>query len=119
MAERAEDDVLYADKQVVISRTDAPAGLSACGAIDVFNADAFAQILAAGLDGEGDLSIDLHSLEFCDVSGIRALVTAAKGLNDGRRMVVHGLPAQLRNVMTLVGWSDLPGLVIHDGDKTC
>lgn len=109
---------MYADKQLVISRTDAPPGLSACGAIDVFNVDAFAQILAASLEGKGDLSIDLHRLEFCDVSGIRALVSAAKHVNDGRRMVVHGLPASLRNVMKLVGWSDLPGLVIHDADKT-
>jgi anti-anti-sigma factor len=119
MAEWAEDGVLYADKQLVISRTDGPAGLSACGAIDVFNVDAFAQILAASLEKEGDLSLDLRSLEFCDVSGIRALVSVASGVNDGRRLVVHGLPAQLRNVLTLVGWSDVPGLVIHDADKTC
>ena len=118
MAEWAADDVVYVDKQLVITSTEAPAGLSACGAIDVFNVDAFAQVLAASLAGGGDLNIDLHRLEFCDVSGIRALVSAARGVDDGRRLIVRGLPAGLRSVMTLVGWSDLPGLVIDDEEQT-
>ena len=65
----------------------------------------------------GDLRVDLRDLEFCDVSGIRALVSAAKDLHQGRRLVLTGLPAQLRNVMTLVGWNDLPGMVINDSDE--
>jgi anti-anti-sigma factor len=117
MAQKAEDDLLYSDKQLVISRTRAPWGLSASGAIDVFNVDAFAQSLGKCLPGQGDLSVDLHSLEFCDLSGIRALVSAAKGLHEGRRMVLTGLSPQLRNVMTLVGWNDLPGLVIADSGE--
>ena len=78
----------------------------------------FAQALIACLEGDGDLNVDLHHLEFCDVSGIRALVSAAKDVPQGRRLVLTGLPLQLRNVMTLVGWNDLPGLVFHDADET-
>jgi anti-anti-sigma factor len=117
MAQRAEDDLLYADKQLVIRRTYAPSGLSVSGAIDVFNVDAFAQTLGTCLEGQGDLNVNLHYLEFCDVSGIRALVSAAKEVHQGRRLVLAGLPLQLRNVMTLVGWNDLPGLVIDDSDE--
>jgi anti-anti-sigma factor len=116
MAQRAEDDLLYADKQLAIRRTLAPLGLSVSGAIDIFNVDAFALALGTCLQGEGDLNVDLHYLEFCDVSGIRALVSAAKEVQPGRRLVVTGLPPQLRNVMTMVGWNDLPGLVIDDPD---
>lgn len=118
-AEWSEEDVLYADKQLVVRRTFAPAGLSVTGAIDAFNVDAFAETLDMSLVGEGDLKIDLRYLEFCDVSGIRALVSAAKVVNEGRRLVLHGLPEQLRTAMTLVGWNDLPGLVIADADETC
>ena len=117
MAQRADEDLLYADKQLVIRRTFAPEGLSVSGSIDVFNVDAFAETLAGCLPGEGDLKVDLHYLEFCDVSGIRALVSAARGTGEGRRMVLEGLPSQLRNVMALVGWSDLPGLAVMDPDE--
>ena len=118
MAQRDDsEDLLYVDKQLVIRRTYTPAGLSVSGAIDVFNVDAFAQTLAGSLTGMGDLEIDLHNLEFCDVSGIRALVSAARGGQRGRRLVLLGLPQQLRTVMKLVGWNDLPDLVIADADE--
>ena len=117
MAQRADDDLLYSDKQLVIRRTYAPSGLSVSGAIDVFNVDAFAEMLVSCLQGPGDLRVDLHYLEFCDVSGIRALVSAAKEVQQGRRLVLIGLPNQLRKVMTLVGWNDLPGMVISEPDE--
>ena len=111
MAERAEDFV-YIDKQLVIRRT--PHGLSISGVIDNYNVDSFSRSFSALLDGNGDINVDLSELEFCDVSGIRSLVRAAQRLDDGRRLVLHGLPQQLRTVMTLVGWTDMPGLVIGE-----
>lgn len=105
---------MYADKQLVIRRTYAPVGLSFTGAIDFFNVDSVARSLNSVLGGEGDLHIDLSQLEFCDVSGIRALVTAAESVGSRRRLVLHGLPPQLRTVMTVVGWTDMPGLVIDE-----
>jgi anti-anti-sigma factor len=118
MAQRSDEDLLYADKHLVIRRTYAPMGLSVSGSIDVSNVDAFAETVAGCLDGAGDLKVDLHYLEFCDVSGIRALVSAARGAGEGRRMVLEGLPDQLRSVMALVGWSELPGLVLADPDES-
>jgi anti-anti-sigma regulatory factor len=114
VAVRAEedDDLLYSDKQLVIRRTTTPDGLLITGVIDLFNIDSFARTLSASVAGEGDLHIDLSRLEFCDVSGIRALVSAAERVAGRRRLVLHGLPPQLRTVMTVVGWADLPGLVI-------
>jgi anti-anti-sigma factor len=111
VAERAEDYV-YIDKQLVIRRT--AAGLSISGVIDSYNVHSFSRSLNASLNGEGDVNIELGELEFCDVSGIRALVGAAECLESGRRLVLHGLPRQLRTVMALVGWADMPGLVIGE-----
>jgi anti-anti-sigma regulatory factor len=113
-AEWAEEDVLYADKQLVIRRTSSPDGLSVAGVIDAFNVDAFVRSLNSSLDGEGDLRVDLNLLEFSDLSGIKALVSTAEGIDGGRRLVLHGLPQELRTVMTLVGWTDLPGLAIAE-----
>ena len=115
MAIRAEDDdPLYADKQLVIRRISTPEGLRITGVIDLFNVDSFARTLNASLSGEGDLHIDLTRLEFCDVSGIRVLVSAAERVEGRRRLFLHGLPPQLRTVMAVVGWTDLPGLVIDE-----
>jgi anti-anti-sigma factor len=114
VAERIEVDHVYSDKQLVITRTSEPEGLRISGVIDNYNVDSFARSLNASLEGEGDLRIDLSELEFCDVSGIRVLVAAAERLNGGRRLVLHGLPAQLQTVMAAVGWTNLPGLVIGD-----
>jgi anti-anti-sigma factor len=115
VAERAQDDTVYVDKQLVIRRT--PAGLSVTGVIDHYNVDSFARSLSESLKGEGDLNVDLSELEFCDVSGIRALVKAAECLNGGRRLVLHGLPLQLRTVMNVVGWTEMPGLVLGESEE--
>jgi anti-anti-sigma regulatory factor len=116
MVGRAEEIVMYADKQLVIRRTSDPTGLRFNGTIDLFNVDSVAKSLNSALDGEGDLHIDSSMLEFCDVSGIRALVAAAESVSGRRRLVLHGLPPQLRTVMTVVGWTDLPGLVIAESE---
>jgi anti-anti-sigma regulatory factor len=114
--ERADNSLIYADKQLVIRRTSTSDGLKITGVIDHFNVDSFARSLVSSLEGEGDLHVDLSRLEFCDVSGIRALVSAAERLDGKRRLVLHGLPKQLRTAMTVVGWTNLPGLEICESD---
>ena len=122
-----EGDQVYSDKQLVIVRTGSPGELSITGAIDYYNAAAVASavagelqaadrsaMLADAISGNGDLHIDLSRLEFTDVTGIRALVQLAENAGDGRRLVLRGLPPRIRLVMAVVGWSDLPNLVIEE-----
>lgn len=125
-----EAEVVYADKQIVIARTSAPPGLSLTGSIDYYNADAVAAALSAELvtagdlsvvladasTGNGDLHLDLTRLEFTDVTGIRALVRIAENAGDGRRLVLRGLPPRIKTVIAVVGWSDLPSLVIDEAE---
>ena len=110
MAGWREGEPMYTDKQLVIRHTVPPNGLTLAGVLDIFNADAVAGSVATQLDGEGDLHLDLSKVEFCDVSGIRALVAAAE--NGRRRLVMHGLPPALHRVMMLVGWGELPSLAL-------
>jgi anti-anti-sigma regulatory factor len=122
-----EGDQVYSDKQLVILRTGIPGELSITGAIDYYNADAVASAvagelhsaersteLADAISGNGDLHVDLSRLEFTDVAGIRALVQVAENAGDGRRLVLRGLPPRIRMVMAVVGWGDLPNLVIEE-----
>jgi anti-anti-sigma regulatory factor len=129
LAQRMEGNQVYADKQLVVSRTGTHAELSINGAIDYYNADAVAAALIAELQqtgdvstalsdaitGNGDLHLDLSRLEFTDVTGIRALVRIAETAAVGRRLVLRGLPPRIRTVMVVVGWGDLPNLVIEEG----
>ncbi|MHB8612859.1 MAG: STAS domain-containing protein [Candidatus Dormibacteraceae bacterium] len=122
-----DGDEVYADKQLVISRTGSPSQLTVSGAIDFYNAKAATAALtrelkafvpaAEGLpdavSGNGDLRIDVSGLEFTDVTGIRALVKIAEDATPGHRIVLRGLPSRIRTVIAAVGWSDLPNLVIE------
>jgi anti-anti-sigma factor len=124
-----EGDEVYLDKQLVIARTGSPSGLRVSGSIDYYNAEAVAAALtrelsrvpavdglADAITGNGDLHIDVSRLEFADVAGIRALVRIAETRNHGRRLVLRGLPPRIRTVITVVGWSDLPNLVLEDDE---
>lgn len=129
MEEEEVGEAVYADKQLVIRRQP-PHGLRVSGAIDYNNSEAVALALtrelqtspagAAALSdaitGNGDLQIDVTRLEFADVTGIRALVRVAENGRDGRRLVLRGLPPRIRMVIAVVGWSDLPNLVLEDAD---
>jgi anti-anti-sigma regulatory factor len=121
-----EGNQVYVDKQLVVLRTGAPAVLSIIGTIDYYNADALAAALIGELHQTGnvstslsdaitgnfDLNLDLSRLEFTDLTGITALVQVAETAPAGRRLVLRGLPPRIRTVMVIVGWADLPNLVI-------
>jgi anti-anti-sigma factor len=101
---------IYADKQLVVTRTVDPRGLRLAGEIDVTNSDAVAESLRACFDEAGDAHLNVSWLSFCDISGIRALVEAAIERGAGRRVLLHGLPEQLQTVMRVTGWSDMRSL---------
>jgi anti-anti-sigma factor len=119
----AASHVAYRDKQLVVWRVVKPSGLRLVGAIDAFNVGPVEEFLAGALNGESDydVHIDLSMIEFVGVSGIRALVEAAEKADGRHRMILHGLPPLMRRVMDVVGWTDLPTLLIvpeafPDGD---
>jgi anti-anti-sigma factor len=104
---------VYADKQLVVTRTPDPIGLRFSGEIDINNCDAVASCLSEIPAQEVDVHLDVSGLIFCDISGIRALVEAAEHREKGRLML-HGLPELLQTVMRVTGWTDLPNLDVCD-----
>jgi anti-anti-sigma regulatory factor len=103
---------VYADKQLVVSRTTSPDGLSFSGEIDASNSHAVGTAISSAQVPDRDIHIEVASLLFCDISGIRAFVSAAEALPRGRRLLLHGMPAQLETVIKVVGWNRMPSLVV-------
>jgi anti-anti-sigma factor len=103
---------VYADKQLVVMRTTSPNGLSFAGEIDASNSHAVSESITSAQVPDRDIHIAVDGLVFCDISGIRAFVTAAQDLPQGRRMLLHGMPAQLETVIKAVGWNRIPALVV-------
>jgi anti-anti-sigma factor len=100
------------EPQLRVSRPQ-PAWLRISGEIDAWNVETVREALREALLASGDLNLDVSRLLFCDVTGIRAIASAAAHLDDGRRIVLHGLDPQLQRVFGVVGWAGMPGLEIN------
>lgn len=105
------DYPVFANNALRISRTLDPPGLRFAGEIDASNVHAVAESLASS-GGTGDLRLDMSEVQFCDLGGLRAVVRAARNLGDGRRLVLQGAPGQLQKALQIVGWAELPNLVV-------
>jgi anti-anti-sigma regulatory factor len=105
------------DGDLQIVPTGSPSGLTIAGDIDEFTFPTLAASLARLADGNGEIHLDLASVRYCDLAGLRALVGLAGGRgdrpqHDGRRVILHGLPSHLKTVLQILGWDSVPGLVI-------
>ena len=106
---------VFADKQLVVTRTVDPYGLKFAGEIDVTNHHAVAECVNKTFIDADELHLDVSGLIFCDISGIRAFVDAAEqpaNQGHGRRLLLHGLPEPLQTVMKVTGWANLPSLAL-------
>jgi anti-anti-sigma regulatory factor len=119
-----EGDALYSDMTLVVLRTAPFGALRISGFIDHHNAEAVGKSLMAELSRtearpqalgklDGDVHLDVAQLEFADVSGLKAIVDASRAATTAR-LIVRGLPAQIVKVLAIVGWSDLPNLVVDE-----
>ena len=110
---------VYADRHLVVTRTEKPSGLRFAGEIDLSNSMAVGRSIKGAFSAGSRQHLDLSSLSFCDVSGIRALVDAAQEMGEGGCLLLHGLPVQLETVMRVTGWSRMPNLLLCScGDVT-
>ena len=100
------------DGQLRVWRNPQTGWLRIRGEIDAWNVEAVREALQAALAEVGDLHFDVSQLLFCDVTGIRAIVATAINLEDGRRLVLHGLDPQLQRVFKVVGWGSMDNLVV-------
>ena len=103
---------VYADKLLVVLRTYVPPGIRFTGEIDASNSHSVGTSIAAAIGPDRDVHVDVRNLLFCDISGIRELVSTAESMKPGRRLLLHGMPDRLETVIRVVGWNRLPTLVV-------
>jgi len=104
------------DAHLRLSRNPESGWLRISGEVDAWNVEAVRQALGVAHREGGDLHLDVSQLLFCDVTGIRVIAATAINLEEGRRVVLHGLDPQLQKVFRVIGWGRMPGLVI-DADR--
>ncbi|MFG3100662.1 MEDS domain-containing protein [Streptomyces sp. NPDC048182] len=109
-----EPEPLYADGtlRLVPSFRGGRRTLRVVGSVDYRTCDALAAALETALHWPGDVRVDMSGLEFIDLGGVRVLAHAAARLEAGRRLRVGELAPLLCQVIGMVGFADVPALVV-------
>jgi ABC-type transporter Mla MlaB component len=121
------DRAVYDDGVLRITNTDDPPGLVIAGEIDESTYPGLVGALDRFTDGPAEIHLSLGGVSYCDLAGLRAIVGVtgasgsrpSNGFGDSKRVVLHEVPPQLRNVLQIVGWDSTPGLALdRPGDST-
>jgi anti-anti-sigma regulatory factor len=104
---------------LAVSFTRPPAALRLAGVIDESTYPVLRRALAkATMAGDDAIRVDMAEVEFCDLAGLRMIVSAAGRSGPDRavagQVVIAGLPAPLTDLMHILGWDAAPGVVLLD-----
>jgi anti-sigma B factor antagonist len=102
--------------------TSSPPTLHLAGDIDESTFPDLTEILAhTAAAGASRIQVDLADVEYCDVAGLRAIISLASGRGEDRaavdEIVFTHLPGPLQRVLLILGWDAAPGVIL-DG-STC
>jgi len=106
---------VFDDGVLKITATSHPPGLTLAGEIEESTYRALVDALegAASRTGHEDIHLDLSKVEFCDAAGMHAMVRLTHRMAWGCRVVLHAPPAPVTTMLNIVGWADLPQLVVR------
>jgi len=105
--------IVYADDVLRVERMSPPPGVRLFGEVDLDNcAHVRSALIAQSVGTTADLYVDVASLCFIDVAGMRTLVEAARRLQPDRHLVVSSASEELCGLVRLAGWDRTPGLVL-------
>ena len=102
--------------------TSPPPTLRLAGDIDEWTFPDLTEILArAAAAGVPRMHVDLAGVGYCDVAGLRAMISLASGGGDHRaavgEVVFTHLPGPLERVLRILGWDAAPGVILEG--STC
>jgi hypothetical protein len=67
--------------------------------------------------GERRIQVDLLDVHYCDVAGLRAILSLAGGKGHGRgavdQIVLAPLPGFLQRLLRILGWDATPGVILE------
>ncbi|GAA2968361.1 STAS domain-containing protein [Streptomyces enissocaesilis] len=101
--------------ELCVVRTRRPDGLRIEGVVDAQGHQHLRAALKAVEQVDGDIQLDLSRLEFLDLGGLRLLMAFARSRAAGSQVELVGLAPHLREVISLVGWDETPGLRLGGG----
>ena len=104
--------------------TQPPPVLRLAGDIDEWTYPGLIEVLAAAAStGSGRIRVDLAGVGYCDVAGLRAIMSLAGGPERARsrngevaagQVVLAHLHPPLRSVLRILGWDTVPGVIVED-----
>lgn len=102
-----------------ITVTTQPMSLRLDGVIDESTFGILTRALTrARRSGDFPILVDLAGVEFCDVAGLRAIISLADGRDAGcpaaRKITLVHLPSYLATLLGILGWDAAPGLTLAD-----
>jgi anti-anti-sigma factor len=92
--------------------------LQLAGDIDEWTYPHLTEVLArASQAGERRIQVDLLDVRYCDVAGLRAILSLASGNGHGRgaidQIVLAPLPGFLQRLLRILGWDAAPGVILE------
>jgi ABC-type transporter Mla MlaB component len=102
--------------------TSPPPTLRLAGDIDEWTFPDLTEILArTAAAGVPRIHVDLADVGYCDVAGLRAMISLASGGGDHRaavdEIVFAHLPGPLQRGLRILGWDAAPGVILEG--STC
>jgi ABC-type transporter Mla MlaB component len=99
---------------LLITWTASRAAIAVSGEADERACSTLAETLKRLTAGLELVHVYLAGLEYCDLAGLRVIVSLAATGDHCRQVVLHEVPPQLMAVMCILGWDAMPGLVLHE-----
>jgi anti-anti-sigma factor len=87
------------------------------GELDLATAQDLVSAIRARPGGDRPLTLDFSRVGFMDSSGLRALLEAATGRDEGDALVVLDPTPQVRRVLDISLPDPVPGLVVSSGGE--
>lgn len=86
------------------------------GELDVETVSAFNEAVEdLPLDGFGRVILDLRDLEFCDSTGLHAIMALARGISDETSFGIIPGPARVQRVFVVTGLADALPFIDAEG----
>lgn len=111
------------DSPLQASFTQSPPVLRLAGDIDEGTYQELTEALAwAAAVGEPRIQVDLRGVDYCDVAGLRAILSLARRPGNGQanghatveQIVLAHVPGPLRSVLEILGWDATPGVILDE-----
>lgn len=85
------------------------------GELDLATAHVLQSVLDQGT-ADADITLDMSGLDFMDSTGIKLIITAARRLEGGNRLILRSPAAPIRRVLDLVQIDRVPSVQVESAE---